>query len=135
MRDSKVNIKAVRAISPYDPSATGTKTGQVLDTAGYDSCTFVIQAGAQTTTGITVTPIIKHGTVTGTMTSVADTHLIGTEAAAAALLAGATGANGVAKIGYAGPNRYVQCNIVIAGATTGFYSAVAILGKAKKAPV
>lgn len=129
------NIKISRAISPVSPAATGAITGQVIDRANFPDLEFVIAAGAQTTTGITVTPLISHGTVTGTLTSAPDSALLGTEAAAATILAGSGGANKVAKIGYKGANRYVRCNLTVAGAATGVYSVTAVQSGARKAPV
>jgi hypothetical protein len=131
--DQKVRIKRTRVISPVSPAATGTISGQVIDTAGRRATTFVIAAGAQTTTNITVTPVIKHGTVTGTLTSVADSLLIGTEAAAA--LNGTAGANGVSTIGYIGANRYVTCDLIVTAAATGVYSVTVDQGSNLKSPV
>jgi hypothetical protein len=128
------NIKVLNAVSPYDPSATGAKTGIVIDRAGFNGVTFLLSAGAQTATGITVTPVVKEGAATGSLTSVADANLIGTEAAMAAVLAGAGGANKTAKIGYLGNKRYVSCGFTLAGAATGFYSAVAVLSDPIKSP-
>ena len=128
--DTKTGIKRTRVISPVSPAATGTISGQVVDTSGYRSNTFVIAAGAQTTTGITVTPVIKSGSATGSLTSVADANLIGTEAAAA--LSGTAGANGVTTIGYIGSDRYITCNLVVTGAATGVYSVTLDQGAMKK---
>jgi len=92
-----------------------------------------VAAGAQTTTGVTVTPIVKSGTATGALTAEADENLIGTEAAAA--LSGTAGANSQSKIGYKGSNRYVSCDLVVAGAATGVYSVVCVQGDPIKGPV
>lgn len=132
-KDRYNNIKVTRAISPVSPAATGTISSQVIDTSGYAETTFVIAAGAQTTTGITVTPVIKSGTATGSLTSAADTDLLGTEAAAA--LDGTAGANGVKKIGYTGKNRYVACDLVVTAAATGVYSVTCEQSSARKSPV
>jgi hypothetical protein len=127
------DVKVTRVISPISPAATGTISGQVVDTAGYRSTTFVIAAGAQTTTGITVTPVVKSGTATGSLTSAAAAEMLGTEAAAA--LSGTAGANGQSKIGYKGSNRYVSCDLAVAGAATGVYSVLCIQSGAIKGPV
>lgn len=126
------NVKVTRVISPVSPSATGTISGQVVDTAGFRSNTFVIAAGAQTTTGVTVTPIVKHGSATGSLTSAADANLLGTEAAAA--LSGTSGANSQSKIGYIGSNRYISCDLAVANAATGVYSIVCVQSDPIKAP-
>jgi hypothetical protein len=132
-KDIHNSIAAVRVISPISPAATGTIAGQVIDMANFNSCEFVIQSGAQTTGGITVTPVVKSGSATGALTAVADANLLGTEAAAA--LDGAAGANGVTKIGYVGNDRYVTCDLVVTGAATGVYAVSAVKGSPRKAPV
>ena len=131
--DMHNNVKVTRAISPVCPAATGTITGQVIDRANYPELEFVIAAGAQTTTGITVTPVVLAGSATGSLASAADADLLGTEAAAGH--DGTGGANGVSKIGYKGSSRYVRCDLIVTGAATGVYSVTAIQGAARKAPV
>lgn len=132
-KDLYSDVKVTRVISPISPSATGTISGAVVDTSGYRSTTFVVAAGAQTTTGITVTPVVKSGTATGTLTSAADADILGTEAAAA--LSGTAGANSQSKVGYTGSSRYVTCDLTVAGAATGVYSVVAVQSGAIKGPV
>lgn len=132
-QDLYSNVKVTRCISPISPAATGTITGQVVDTSGGRSTTFVIAAGAQTTTGVTVTPVVLSGTATGSLASCAAAELIGTEAAAA--LSGTAGANSQSKIGYIGSDRYVRCDLVVAAAATGVYSVVAVQSHSMKGPV
>jgi hypothetical protein len=126
------NIKVSKVTAPISPAATGTITGTVVDTSGFRTNTFIISAGAQTTTGITVTPIVKSGTATGSLTSAVAAELIGTEAAAA--LDGTAGAGSNSKIGYIGTNRYVSCDLVVTGAATGVYSVQLIQSDPVKAP-
>ena len=126
------NIKYVVAVQPHDPSATGTKTGIIIDRSGYDSVEFVHSVGAIAATAFVATPIIFEGAVTGTLTSVADGDLIGTETLAK--LSGGTTDNKTGKIGYRGTKRYVRMDINIAGAATGFHSAICALGGARKGP-
>lgn len=133
-QDLHNNIKVTPAIDPASPAATGTITGDnIIDRANYPELEFIIQAGAQTTTGVTVTPIVMHGTVTGTLTSAPDSALLGTEAAAA--LSGTAGADSASKIGYKGANRYVRLDLAVAVAATGTYSAIAVQHGARKGPV
>lgn len=131
--DSKNNFKVTKVIGPISPSATGTITGTVVDTATYRSNTFIIEAGLQTTTGITVTPVVLSGTATGSLASAADSTLIGTEAAAA--LSGTAGASGRKKIGYIGSNRYVRCDLIVTAAASGVYSVTLLQGDPIKSPV
>lgn len=133
MKDLHNNIKRVRVISPISPAATGTISGQPVDLTGYQGCEFLIDAGAQTTTGITVTPVVKAGAATGSMAAAADADLLGTEAAAA--LDGTAGANSGSKIGYKGIAKYATVDLAVAGAATGTYSVVAVLSGPRKAPV
>ena len=112
---TKVGIKAVAI------GANATKTGPVQDRNGYEGVELVVSYGAVTTTGTIVTLIVKEGDVTGTMTSVADADLLGTEALAS-LLAGArasgTGQNVTKRIGYKGNKRYVNVLAVGTGTTS-----------------
>ena len=133
--DLKNNILVKRAISPHSPAATGTITSQVIDRSGYHTVTFVISTGAQTTTAITVTPIVKEGAATSALTSAGDGVLSGTEAAVNTLLASSGGANKCATVGYNGALRYVACDLTVAGAATGLYAVQAILSNPRKAPV
>jgi hypothetical protein len=126
------NAKFVRVIAPFDPSATGTVTGTVIDRAGFNSITFAIMNGAVSTSGFSMTPVVKSGSATGSLTAVPDADLIGTEAGAT--ISGGTSDNQVAKIGYIGQDRYVTCDLVIAGAATGFHAVVGVLGSPSKMP-
>ena len=133
--DLKNNILVKRCISPYSPTGTGTITSQVIDRGGYHTVTFTIQSGVQTTTGITVTPIVKEGAATSSLASAGDGVLSGTEAAVNTVLAGLAGANKVGTVGYNGALRYVACDLTVAGAATGLYAVQAILSNPRKAPV
>ena len=111
--------------------ATGSTTGDVVDTAGYRSNTLVILAGLQSASVTCATPTIYSGSVTGTLTSCAAAELIGTEAAAASGLVGAITDPGVAEaIGYIGVSRYVRADILVDGAATGVFAAVWVQGDA-----
>lgn len=117
MRDMHNNIQALRVISPIALGTTGTgKTGKVIDTAGYNGVEFILSYGSVTATSATVTPVMKHGDVTGTLTSVADTDMLGTEAnaalAAAASRTSGTSKNVTKRLGYIGTKRYVTVNLV-----------------------
>ena len=122
MRDLFHNMRTKTAISPLVIGANATKTGLVVDRQGYGGVTFVASYGAVTTTGTIVTLVVKEGSVTGTMTSVADADLLGTEALAS-LLAATPRASGTTKevtkrIGYKGNKRYVSVDAVQTGVTS-----------------
>lgn len=132
-------MKATRVIGPVAIGANGTITGKILDRRGYGAVEFVTSYGAVATTGTIATVVIFEGDVTGTMTSVADADLLGTEALASRL-AGATtsgtGANVAKRVGYIGNKRYVRADIVKTGTTSvGCVSVNAILMNPSLMPV
>ena len=130
MKDMHNNIKVVSVVAPISPAATGTITGAVVDRANFASVEFLIASGAMVTTGFTLTPIVKSGSATGSLSAVADSNLIGTEADAA--FAGTE--TGIKKIGYKGNDRYVSCDLVAAASATGVHAASVVLGDPRKAP-
>lgn len=112
----------VKTTVPGAVSPVATKTGVVVDRQGYNAVEFIVNHGSVTTTGTTVTIAILEGDVTGTMTSVADADLLGTEvlaslAAATPRTAGTT--KEVSKrVGYIGLKRYVSANVITAVTST-----------------
>lgn len=132
MQDLLNSIQLASVYAPASPSATGTEAGTVVDRAGFNSVTFVIHNGAIAATGFSLTPVVKAGSATGSLSAVADAELIGTEAGA--VISGGTSDGDVAKIGYLGSERYVTCDLVVAGAATGIHSCVAVLGHAVRGP-
>ena len=129
--DLHSNVQQKLAIIPAAIGANATKTGAIIDRQGYGGVEFVIDYGSVTTTGSIVTLVMKEGDVTGTLTSVADADMLGTEVLAS-LLAGArvagTGKEVSKRIGYKGAKRYVQLNAVQTGTTSaGAISASAVL--------
>lgn len=125
------NVKQIQAIIPAAIGANATKTGAIIDRAGYGGVEFVVAYGSVTTTGTVVTLVMKEGDVTGTLTSVADDDLLGTEILAS-LPAGArtagTGKEVSKRVGYKGNKRYVQLSAVQTGTTSvGCIAADAIL--------
>lgn len=130
--DLHSNIKQMLALTPTALGATGTTAGKIIDRRGYGGVEFLIGYGAIPTTGSSVTVLVKEGDVTGTLTSVADGDLIGTEALAG-VAAGTPKTSGVSqqvvkRIGYKGQKRYVQVSLTNAGTTSaGLFWADAIL--------
>lgn len=119
--------------------AAGAVTGKVIDRAGYEGVEFLISYGAVTATNATLTPTVKEGDVTGTMTSVADANLLGLEANAA-IAAAATRTSGVSKvvvkrIGYNGLKRYVSCSVAQTVTAAARVAVVALLARPHNAPV
>jgi len=138
-RDMHNNVDIIRVICPVAIGTTGTgQTGNVIDTRGYDSVEFDISYGAITATGAVFSVTVLEGDATGSLTSVADADLLGTEAgaglAAAARVDNST-ENVTKRIGYRGGSRYVRVD-VSSTATAGTPVAVnAILGRPHRAAV
>jgi hypothetical protein len=116
MKDLHSKMTATRVISPVAVGTTGTgKTGAVIDRAGYDGVEFIVDYGTVTATNAVFTAVMKEGDVTGTLTSVADADMLGTELLCG-LAAAASRTSGVSKnvskrIGYKGNKRYVNLSI------------------------
>jgi hypothetical protein len=139
-QDLHNNIKATRVVGPVAIGANATKTGVIIDRQGYGGIEFICNYGAVTTTGTVVTVQISEGDVTGTLTSVADADLLGTETLAS-LLATTPRTSGVSqnvskRIGYRGNKRYVRANAISTGVTSvGCVGITAILINPSIAPV
>lgn len=138
MRDLHNNIAQRRVISPVALSTTAGGAPKIVDRAGFESVEFIISVGSVTATNATFTPVVKHGDVTGTLTSVADADLLGTEAGAT-VGAAATRTSGVSKnvvkrVGYAGNKRYVTCALVPTVTAAVPCSVDAVLGHPAHAP-
>lgn len=137
-KDLHNNVRAMRVLSPVAVGANGTASGKVIDRQGYGGVQFILSYGAITTSGSTVTPVVKEGDATGSLTSVADADLLGTETLAA-LAAGArasgTTMHVVKRVGYKGTKRYVTVDMVKAGTTSAGAIAVnAVLFNPEVAP-
>lgn len=139
MTDLHSNIRTKTVISPVAIGANATKTGNVIDRQGYGGVTFIASYGAVTTTGTVVTLVVKEGDATGSLTSVADADLIGTEALAS--LAAATPRTAgstkevTKRVGYRGIKRYVSVDAISTGVTSvGVVGVAAILHDPDLAP-
>jgi hypothetical protein len=137
-RDLKNSVKVQRVISPVAVGTTGTgQTGKVIDRAGYEGVTFIVSYGAITATAATFVVTVKEGDATGSLTSVADVDLIGTEAAAG-LAAGARTSGStklVAKsIGYRGMKQYVSASVYSTATAGTPVSVTAVLSSPAHAP-
>lgn len=138
IRDLHNNVRTKTVISPLAIGANATKSGIVIDRQGYGGVEFIMSYGAVTTTGTIVTIVCKEGDATGSLTSVSNDYLLGTEALAS-LLAGArvagTGKEVTKRLGYVGTKRYVTCDAVQTGTTSvGVVGVAAILYNPELAP-
>lgn len=139
IKDLHSNCRTVNIITAAAIGANATKTGLVKDRQGYGGVEFIVSYGSVTTTGSIVTMVALEGDVTGTMTSIADTDLIGTEAlvslAAATPRTAGTTKEVTKRLGYKGNKRYVSMNAVQTGVTSvGCVSVVGLLHNPYNAP-
>lgn len=138
MQDLQNNIRAMRCIGPVACGVAGTGvTGKIVDRKGYNGVEFVVGYGSVTATSATITLTVLEGDATGSMTSVADADLIGTEALAS-LAAGArtsgTGKFVNKRIGYKGNKRYVTVKEVPTATAAAIVNVSAILFNPTVAP-
>lgn len=139
MNDLHSNIRTKTVITPTAIGANATKSGLVIDRQGYGGVEFIVEYGSVTTTGTVVTLVCKEGDATGSLTSVANSDLIGTETLAS-LLAATPRTAGTTKevtkrLGYKGSKRYVTVNAVQTGVTSvGCVAVTAVLHSPELAP-
>jgi len=117
MNDLHSNTRSERGWAAKAASG-GAAAAAITDRQGFGGVEFYISYGAVTATNATATILVKEGSVTTTLTSVADADLIGTELLASLPVADTTGTrtSGVTqyvtkRIGYKGNKRYVQCSL------------------------
>lgn len=138
MKDLHSKVRTAQALAPAALTTVAGRTGKIIDLQGYGGVEFVVNYGSITATNATITVGMKEGDATGSLTSVADADLLGTEALAG-IAAGArtsgVGKNVTKRIGYTGSKRYVQLNVVSSTVTAAtILSATAVLHSAHIAP-
>lgn len=134
LNDIKDNVKVVSMIDPASYTATKSD-GSIIDLQGYDSCVVCVQTGAIATADGSnyVTFTISEG----------DDAALGDAATATAIqgsfaVLNSTSADDsmiLSKVGYVGTKRYIRVVATETGTTEAIYSAFAILGSARSAPV
>lgn len=139
MRDLHNNIDAERVLHPQAKTTIAVTQGKVIDLRGYEGCEFIISYGSITATDATLTPVVKDGDATGSLASVADAYLLGTEAGAG-IAAGTprtsnSNKNVTKRIGYIGTKRYVSLGISSTVTAATIVSVEAIRFKPSRAPV
>lgn len=111
------------------------RVSEIIDTAGFESCTLVLVNGTNTDTNATFTVLVEDGDAANLSDNAAvdDKFLVGTEA-----LAGFTYADDklCRKIGYVGNKRYVRVTVTPSGNNSGdwFMAGVALLGHPHSVP-
>ena len=107
--------RVLRVVSPVAVGTTGTgKTGAVIDKQGFGGVEFIVSYGTVTATNAAFTVVMKEGDVTGTLTSVADADMLGTETLAGlatGVRTSGTTKNVTKRVGYVGAKRYVNLSI------------------------
>ena len=122
IKDMHDNTRAVVVLAPRAlATVAGSKTAKIIDRQGYGGVEFIFSYGATGASTAAIPVVVKDGDVTGTMVSVADTYLLGTEVLAGIPVVAAARASGVTKnvvkrIGYVGNKRYVTANIGVVSA-------------------
>jgi hypothetical protein len=112
VKDMKNNVVVSNAFDIQAIATDTTTSGDIIDTQGFDSVTFVVQSGAYTDGTYTVN--IQVGDDSG-LSDAADAtavELIGTEPALSA-------ANGTGRVGTLTNKRYARMQIVSTSTTTG----------------
>lgn len=139
MHDLHSNMRTKTALAPAAGTTVAGRTGKVIDRQGYGGVEFVIAYGSVTATNATIVPTILEGDVTGTLTSVANSDLIGTEALAAlpaqaTSRTSGTGKNVTTRIGYKGTKRYCQLKYVATVTAATIVGAIAVLHSPELGP-
>lgn len=129
------HLKLDEAIAAAAITVSENKVGNIIDTAGFESITFMYQIGTSTG-GATFTPLLESGSIASLSdaTNVADVDMIGTEAGAT-FSSGVADSNKTAKIGYIGDDRYVRLSVQ-AGSMTGDsnIAGIVVLGHPRTKP-
>ena len=138
MRRDLMNSADFKVLFPPLAAQTNSDTARVseiIDTAGYESCTLVLVNGTNTDANATFAVTMEHGddSALGDTAVPAATDLVGTPA-----LAGFDFSHDkkCRKIGYIGSKRYVRMTVTPTGNDSGnwFMAGVAVLGHAKSKP-
>lgn len=129
------NIDLKRGISPAAATTDNAAwVSQIVDTAGYDACEFIILTGSLADADATFTVLVEDG-ATANLTdasAVADQYLLGLESIASFNF---VADDKVRKIGYVGMKRYVRVTITPANNTgSAFVAGVWLLGNPRVAP-
>lgn len=135
-RDLHNNIHVLQGIAPSAARTDNTAiVSAIVDTAGYESCEFAINIGANTDANATFAVLVEDGDNSSLTdnAAVADAQLLGTETLAAFTFADD---NETRKIGYIGGKRYVRVTITPSGNDSGniFVDGIWILGHPMDAP-
>lgn len=122
MNDLHNRMRALTVMAPRAlATVAGSKTAKVIDRQGYGGVEFIFSYGTNGASTASIPVVVKEGDVSGTLTSVADADLLGTEALAgvgAVARTSGVSMNVVKRIGYKGAKRYVAAYIGTVSAAT-----------------
>jgi len=127
LRDLRNNLGAAESVRPAVHA--DSVTGEIVDTRGFDSAMVLVQTGAIAGAG-DFTPKLQHSDTTtgGDFADVESADLLGKFPAILT-------ANGVTRVGYAGPKRYLRAVLTKNGGTSIAASASVVLGHPHQRPV
>ena len=138
IRDLHDSIRTKTAIKAGANASAAGQAGKIIDRQGYGGVEFIFNYGEITATDATITVVLKEGTATSALTSVADADMLGTEllaGVAAAVRTSGVSKNVTKRLGYVGQKRYVQASIAAATVSAAVRVAVnAVLHSPQLAP-
>jgi hypothetical protein len=141
MRDLTNNIQVKRVLSPVSVADNTAQVGQIVDQSGYDELAYIINTGSLADADATFTVLLEEGDAANLSdaAAVADADMISQTPGTAPETAASfryDSDDQVRKLGYIGNKRYTRLTITPANnASAGLMSAVAIVSRARIAPV
>jgi hypothetical protein len=134
MKDNLNEINVKRVLSPASVADNTAQVGEIVDSKGFNSLTYLIATGSLADADATFTVLLEDGDASNLAdaVAVADAYLLGTEALASFIF---SDDNKCFKLGYIGNKRYTRLTITPGGnASAALLSAVAVLGEAQIRP-
>jgi len=134
MKDNFNEINVKRVLSPASVADNTDQVGEIVDSKGFNSLTYLIATGSLADADATFTVLLEDGAAAdmSDAAAVADAYLLGTEALASFIF---SDDNKCFKLGYIGNKRYTRLTITPGGnASAALLSAVAVLGEAQIQP-
>ena len=134
MKDNFNEINVKRVLSPASVADNTAQVGEIVDSKGFNSLTYLIATGSLADADATFTVLLEDGDAANLSdaAAVADAYLLGTEALASFIF---SDDNKCFKLGYIGNKRYTRLTITPgANASAALLSAIAVLGEAQIQP-
>ena len=134
MKDNFNEINVKRVLSPASVADNTAQVGEIVDSKGFNSLTYLIATGSLADADATFTVLLEDGDAANLSdaAAVADAYLLGTEALSSFIF---SDDNKCFKLGYIGNKRYTRLTITPgANASAALLSAIAVLGEAQIQP-